>query len=65
MPPASLIDDMARQDQTTHAEVFTTLGQPLSRLLPLPERFPGTSSPPACRVSSLTLRERSPRSLAQ
>jgi ABC-type dipeptide/oligopeptide/nickel transport system permease component len=44
-----LIDDMARQVQTTHAEVFTTLGQPLGRLFPLPGTFSGylfTSSLP-------------------
>jgi ABC-type dipeptide/oligopeptide/nickel transport system permease component len=36
-----LIADMARQLQTTHAEVFTTLGQPLGRLFPLPGTFSG------------------------
>jgi ABC-type dipeptide/oligopeptide/nickel transport system permease component len=36
-----LIDDMARQVRTTHAEVFTTLGPSLSRLFPLPGTFSG------------------------
>ena len=36
-----LMADMARQVDTTHAEVFTTLGQPLFRLFPLPGTFSG------------------------
>jgi ABC-type dipeptide/oligopeptide/nickel transport system permease component len=44
-----LVDDMAHQLKTTHAEVFTTLGPPLGRLFPLPGTFSGylfTSSLP-------------------
>ncbi len=36
-----LMADMARQVETTHAEVFTTLGQPLFRLFPVPGTFTG------------------------
>jgi ABC-type dipeptide/oligopeptide/nickel transport system permease component len=36
-----LMADMSRQVETTHAEVFTTLGQPLCRLFPLPGTFSG------------------------
>ena len=36
-----LMADMARQVETTHAEVFTTLGQPLGRFFPLPGTFSG------------------------
>jgi ABC-type dipeptide/oligopeptide/nickel transport system permease component len=36
-----LVADMARQVETTHAEVFTTLGQPLFRLFPVPGTFSG------------------------
>jgi hypothetical protein len=36
-----LAADMERQLETTHAEVFTTLGQPLGRVFPLPGTFSG------------------------
>jgi hypothetical protein len=36
-----LMTDMTRQVETTHAEVFTTLGQPLCRLFPVPGTFSG------------------------
>ncbi len=36
-----LTADTTRHAETTHAEVFTTLGQPLGRLFPLPGTFSG------------------------
>ena len=36
-----LVADTTRHAETTHADVFTTLGQPLGRLFPLPGTFSG------------------------